>query len=229
MADTPDFQFLRKVPVDLSRYLPAFLSHDPAFSDALNVLSKEHESQRLALIDTAKQAFVETATWGLESWEQMLGIPTNTKLRYTDRRQTIRQKLQGADTVTKEFLTKLLNLYLADRQGDVIDYPEKYEVIFRYHGGQVFDYTNLRTAIRTYLPAHLGYKLSTLTQAKSGLKCFGIARQHNVVKLKVQSVATTTVQPTSLRAVVFISHSRKVTKIQGGITNGNISEFNPDV
>lgn len=57
--------FLRNEPVNLSRYLPAFLLSDKSLKAMLDSCSMEHEKQRLLLDDISKQFYVQTATWGL--------------------------------------------------------------------------------------------------------------------------------------------------------------------
>lgn len=168
-----DFKFLRVNPVNLARYLPAFLYKDPHFTAVQKALQEEHENQRLALIDIAKQFFVATATWGLDDWEKFLGIGTDTSMTENFRRERIINKINANDTVTAVFLTNLLNQYLYDGSGTVNDIPNKYLVEFLYHGGQVTSYETLRKAIRTYLPAHLGYKLITITQGNTELHSGG--------------------------------------------------------
>lgn len=158
-----DFNFLRVLPVDLKRYLPQFLEQDPTFAETMESLSKEHEKQRLALMDITKQFFVTTATWGLDDWEDFLGITTDTNKTADARRQAIIQKINGNNVVTLEFLTRLVNMYVADGQAFIIDHPETYNIDILYHGGQVLDYKALETAVHTYIPAHLGFKLITYT------------------------------------------------------------------
>lgn len=130
-----DFNFLRVLPVDLKRYLPQFLEQDPTFAETMESLSKEHEKQRLALMDITKQFFVTTATWGLDDWEDFLGITTDTNKTADARRQAIIQKINGNNVVTLDFLTTLVNMYVADGQAFIIDHPETYNVDILYHGG----------------------------------------------------------------------------------------------
>lgn len=158
-----DFNFLRVLPVDLKRYLPQFLEHDPTFAATMESLSKEHEKQRLALMDITKQFFVTTATWGLDDWEDFLGITTDTNKTADARRQAIIQKINGNNVVTLEFLTRLVNMYVVDKQAFIIDHPETYSIDILYHGGQIQDYNALDTAINTYIPSHIGFKLITYT------------------------------------------------------------------
>lgn len=159
------FNFLRVIPVDLKRYLPQFLEHDPTFAATLESLSKEHEKQRLTLMDITKQFFVKTATWGLSDWEEFVGLEHNPVDTVQTRRNKILMKLAGADSVTVPFLTRLVNLYVADSQAVVIDHPDTYSIEILYHGGQIMNYAKLRDAVNIYIPAHIGYKLVTITQA----------------------------------------------------------------
>ena len=66
-----DFQFLRLDKPDVLRYLPKFLAQDKHFKLIQDACSMEHEKQRQALIDLAKQFYVDSATWGLTAWEKI--------------------------------------------------------------------------------------------------------------------------------------------------------------
>ena len=155
--------FIRDDKVNLSKYLPAFLTKDPEFAAKLAAESAAHEEVRQNLDDILKQFFVTTATWGLDDWEDFLGITTDTNKTADARRQAIIQKINGNNVVTLEFLTRLVNMYVADGQAFIVDHPETYNVDILYHGGQVLDYKALETAVHTYIPAHLGFKLITYT------------------------------------------------------------------
>ena len=66
-----DFLFLRLEKVNVMRYLPKFLAGDMSFKDVQDTFSTEHERYRLLLPEITKQFFIETATWGLPSWEDV--------------------------------------------------------------------------------------------------------------------------------------------------------------
>lgn len=112
---------------------------------------------RKTLIDICNQLFVSTATWGLNRWEKFLDIPTDYTQAYESRRQKILRKLQGSQTVTLEFLTKLVNLYVADSQAVVIDHPDTYSIEILYHGGQIMNYAKLRDAVNIYIPDKINH------------------------------------------------------------------------
>lgn len=208
--------FIRKGPVDLSRYLPEYLAKDPIFSALLKAESAEHELQRADMEKLLEQFFVETATSTLEKWETFLGIDVNKKLRDEDRRKAILDKIKGTQTVTINFMTRLVNTYIADGQAEVVDLPADYSIKIYYHGGQVTDYNKLHQAIKTYIPAHIGYTLSTITRAKRQLHCSARIREHNVIKIKTRTDASTSVQPGTLHVKMKIIHSYSHIKIRGG-------------
>lgn len=209
--------FIRKDKVNIARYLPEYLLNDPVFLAMLKAESNEHELQREDLETLLEQFFVTTATESLSKWESFLGIDVDEKKRDEDRRNVIIAKIRGTQTVTLDFMTRLVNTYIADGKAEVVDLPADYSIKIYYHGGQVTDYDKLHQAIKTYIPAHIGYKLSTITRVKRQLHCSARIREHNVIKIKTRTDASTSVQPGTLHAKMKIIHSYSHIKIRGGI------------
>ena len=137
-------EWMRQDAVDISQYLPAFLSRSPHFKSTNDADSKEHDTIRIAIQDVLDQCYVASATWGLERWEELVGITTDTTLDINIRRQNVLSKLQNPESVTKVFLTNLVNRYIADKAGFIMSYPPEYRIEILYHGGQVLDYEKLR-------------------------------------------------------------------------------------
>lgn len=210
-----DFNFLRVMPADLKRYLPQFLEHDPTFAATMESLSKEHEKQRLALRDITKQFFVTTATWGLDDWEDFLGITTDTNKTVDARRQAIIQKINGNNVVTLEFLTRLVNTYVADGQAFIIDRPGTYSIDILYHGGQVLDYQALRTSVTTYIPAHLGFKLITYTTGTLIHHGAGTVQTYTKTAVGMVSGYTISVKDMAQYTAGAVVHHYKKTSIGG--------------
>ncbi len=218
--------FIRKDKVNIARYLPEYLLNDPVFLAMLKAESNEHELQREDLETLLEQFFVTTATESLSKWESFLGIDVDEKKRDEDRRNVIIAKIRGTQTVTLDFMTRLVNTYIADGKAEVVDLPADYSIKIYYHGGQVTDYDKLHQAIKTYIPAHIGYKLSTITRANRQLHCSARIREHNVIKIKTRTDARTSVQPGTLHVRMKIIHSYSHIKIRGGVlTNGTISRY----
>lgn len=183
----------------------------------LKAESNEHELQREDLETLLEQFFVTTATESLSKWENFLGIDVDEKKRDEDRRNVIIAKIRGTQTVTLDFMTRLVNTYVADGKAEVVALPADYSIKIYYHGGQVTDYDKLHQAIKTYIPAHIGYKLSTITRVKRQLHCSARIREHNVIKIKTRTDASTSVQPGTLHVKMKIIHSYSHIKIRGGI------------
>lgn len=154
---TPDFQFLRTEPVDLRRYLPVFLYLSPEFKTIQDSLQKEHERQRLAQIDVAKQFHAETATWGMASWERMLGINVDTSVDLETRRASVLAKMGKPPTVTPAFLTRMINLFTTVAATQIVEHPFEYTVDIYLPDSGTRDFTKIDEAVNTYLPAHLGH------------------------------------------------------------------------
>ncbi|MDM0400557.1 DUF2313 domain-containing protein, partial [Clostridioides difficile] len=75
-------------------YLPSFANNeiDIQIQEAL-------ENELLTLIDEKddllEQFFIDTATWGLDDWENLLSIKVNYKLDFDTRRSNIKAKMRG--------------------------------------------------------------------------------------------------------------------------------------
>lgn len=154
---TPDFQFLRTEPVALKRYLPVFLYLSQEFKAIQDALGKEHERQRQAQIDVAKQFHAETATWGMASWERMLGINVDTSVDLETRRASVLAKMGKPPTVTPAFLTRMINLFTTVAATQIVEHPSEYTVDIYLPDSGTHDFTKIDEAVNTYLPAHLGH------------------------------------------------------------------------
>ncbi len=216
MADAPDFRLLRNTKVDLSRYLPAFLFRDTAFGDALNTLSYEHELQRLTLADAAKQAFVQTATWGLDDWEEFVGLEHAQVDTVQTRRNKILIKLAGTESVTVSSLEVLINQYILDKSGAVIDHPETYSADFNIPLVDKASLLGIAKDVRTYIPAHIGqvYKAHADTNAENH-----IAMLKSTVKtIDVYPAAVEKIGPESTFYVAMaMTMTERLTLYIGGI------------
>ena len=147
------FNFLRVIPVDLKRYLPQFLEHDPTFAATLESLSKEHEKQRLTLMDITKQFFVKTATWGLSDWDEFLDLKPDAGDSDEKRRKSILVALQGAQTTTITRVNDIINAY---GTGFVEEHNDQYFFIIYTSTTDKASLEEMKKKIEIYKPAHLG-------------------------------------------------------------------------
>ena len=152
------FRFLRSpdYKTDVNYYLPKFLTNDHAFSETQRVLSWEHEQYRLKVIDFAKQFHPQTATWGLNVWEEELGLPTDLSLDLELRRAKVMAKLLGASPMTVANTNKLVNLFTDDGKAYVDELPEDgtLKIIIPSKNAYIDE---MRESLDEMLPAHLVY------------------------------------------------------------------------
>lgn len=144
--------------VDILRHLPEFLKKDEQFKGTNDADSDEHDKMRLALQDLLDQLFVESATWGLSRWEELLAIGNAKEKNDEERRKEIIRKLKKPESVTVEFLEKLINLYIQDKSGKITQHPKDYSVEMRFNSVSREALASIMHGMKTYLPAHLGLK-----------------------------------------------------------------------
>ena len=149
--------WLRNEAVNILRYLPDFIAKDAGFKAVGDCLSEEHERQRLAVQDIFNQFFIQTATWGLTKWEELLEIYPRPAATYEERRRSIMLRLQAAQVSTKVFMERLVRRYTTDRQVMIEEHNNEcyFDIIM---DGVILDKLGLLEALDIYSPAHLGYK-----------------------------------------------------------------------
>lgn len=202
--------------VDILAYLPKFLQKSPLFKGTNDADNREHETIRLDLQDLLNQFFIKSATWGLGRWEDLVGIKTDTTKSLESRRDAVIAKLQNPESVTETFLTNLINRYIADKAGYIISYPSEYRIEVLYHGGQVLDYEKLRQSINTYIPAHIGYKLVTITNGLLEVYAAGTVQCaiENVIDMSTEYELT--IDDSTLHNAGAVIHNYKYLSISGG-------------
>lgn len=153
------FMFLRKVPVDLSRYLPYFLYNDEVFSKVQAALNREHESYRLKLQHLSQQLYHQTAdSEGLKDWELFLKIP-NLKGYDTElRRSVVATKLLRNTPMTVANTKKLMLEFAPYGEIDIEELGENKLKLIINNGNFIWD--ELLAALWEWLPAHLIFSFS---------------------------------------------------------------------
>ena len=152
------FNFLRKNPVELSRYLPRWLYADETFSKIQGALNEEHEKYRLQLIENAKQFYVQTAdSEGLKDWERLLKITTKKEAATNLRRSLVTVKRRGGEVLTIENTKKLMREFLRFQSTETevgIEELGENKLKLIVNNGD-FHWEELLQALWDMLPAHL--------------------------------------------------------------------------
>ena len=150
--------WFRQNKVNILKYLPYFLFKDKEYKNTGDACSKEHERIRFLIKDCLNQFFVETATWGSDLWEQFLGLPIDKNTDYKTRRAKILSRMNNRQNVTLSFVNYLINLFVADKTGYAVEYPEKYLLEIMLPDNRVTDFKALEDILDIYIPAHIGWK-----------------------------------------------------------------------
>jgi len=141
---------------EMMTYLPAFYATSRIMSSSIDSQGVEMDSFWQALDETLAQYFVTTATWGLDQWEQELGIPTELAKPVDQRRSVILSKIRGIGSVTIGLIKSVAEAYDGGTV-DVTVQPELYQFTVKFIDtlGIPPNLDDLKEAIEEIKPAHL--------------------------------------------------------------------------
>lgn len=136
-------------------YLPKYERTSEVFRQLIASQAKEIYQLLLELESIEKQLFVATADWGLDFWEEFLGL---SKEVLTDeaRRERMLLKLISKMPATLSNTEKLASRIINKQVKIVEDYENQSILIKSYENGIPEDSLYLYTYIRDFIPAHLG-------------------------------------------------------------------------
>ncbi len=137
-------------------YIPAFIANQEPIKSVLTSVGQTTGTMMVDVKDVLAQCFVDTATWGLKSWEQYLEISVNESKTLSYRRSVIKAKLRGAGTTTKAKVQETAESF---ENGDVevILVPAENKVQIKFTGiyGTPPNIDDFDKAINQIIPAHL--------------------------------------------------------------------------
>lgn len=141
---------------EMLSFLPDYYATSRVMRSIMQAQSAELDSLYEALDEIMNQYFVQTAIWGLEIWEQELGIQTDKAKPIDQRRSVILSKLRGIGTVTISLIKSIAEAY----DGGTVDVTEvpkeyKFKVTFVDTRGVPPNIDDLKAAIEEIKPAHL--------------------------------------------------------------------------
>lgn len=114
------------------------------------------------IVETLKQCFVETATWGLDYWEDMLFLPRGTGKAYDERRSIIYARMRATRTTTVEVVKELASAFFRPENVIITEHNENYYFNIEFENIEV-DTVKLQDVIdvlEIYKPAHLNYSFA---------------------------------------------------------------------
>lgn len=109
--------------------------------------------------DTLKQCFVETATWGLDYWEDMLFLPRVTGKTYDERRSIIYTRMRATRTTTVEVVKELASAFFSPENVTVTEHNSNYSFNIEFENIKVSTakLQDVINVLEIYKPAHLNY------------------------------------------------------------------------
>lgn len=141
---------------EMLTYLPRYYETSRVVGSIIHAQGLEFERLRQSIDEVFNQFFVNTATWGLEKWEQELAITPAAGKPEDQRRAVIRSKIRGIGNVTLNLIDTVADSYDGGKV-DVIKQPELYQFTVKFVDtkGIPPNLHDLKAVIEEIKPAHL--------------------------------------------------------------------------
>ena len=157
--------------MSLINKLPSFYENNITKS-IQNSLDIESSSINENLEELLKQFFVNSATYGLDNWESMLGISKN-KFDYTTRRENIKAKMRSRGTTSIDVIKNICEAYSYGEVEIIVNHSD-YSFVIKFVGSigipQAFD--ELDKTIENIKPCHLAHSYEFTYNAHNKLSKF---------------------------------------------------------
>ncbi|MFW2500399.1 YmfQ family protein [Clostridium diolis] len=157
--NTPTKEDLEKYFVDLTKYVPLFIWEN---NDIMQAIYKSQGDELGSLLycleDLQKQFYIDTATWGIDLWEEEYGITTNLNYSYEQRREVVKAKKRGQGTCTIALIKSVAEAF-SGGEVNVIENTGHYTFTIQFVGvkGIPKNMQGLKNALDNIKPAHLLY------------------------------------------------------------------------
>jgi hypothetical protein len=150
-----------KRETDLLDYLPSFYYNSDIVKAFVESNSIEVDTLKAYVDDLVKNLYVKTATWGLDLFEEELGLVTDKSISYEERRERILAKKRGNGTTTKAMIKNTAEAF-SGGEVEVIENFNDYSFVVKFVGvkGIPKNLTLFKNMIEEIKPAHLNYELA---------------------------------------------------------------------
>ena len=150
-----------KREADLLDYLPSFYHNSNIIKSFIDSNSIEANILKDYVEDLNNNLYVKTATWGLDLFEEELGLTTDKSISYEERRERILAKKRGNGTTTKAMIKNTAEAF-SGGEVEVIENFNDYSFVVKFVGikGIPKNLTLFKNMIEEIKPAHLDYELA---------------------------------------------------------------------
>ena len=153
--------------------LPGFYANCSQTTDLQNAFGMALDAAQAARDDCLLQLDVNTATWGLDLWEEAYGIKKDAGKSYAFRRSRILSKMRGTGTVTALMIKNVAESFV-NGEVAVDEHPDQYRFDIRFVGtrGIPPNLNDLKAALEDIKPAHLAVSYIILYRTYGDLKAY---------------------------------------------------------
>lgn len=143
---------------ELKSYMPPYLLDSNVLQQIFNAIGPELDNFNISKEDLFAQCFIDTATWGLDLWDQFAGTQTR-QLDINERRNVIKVKLMTRPPCTKSTLLYILKNLTDDAEINENYAEYSFDVILKTKSllGSKLNY--IMEQLDLIKPAHLDYKI----------------------------------------------------------------------
>ena len=147
--------------INLLDYLPSFYHNSNIVKSFIDSNSIEANILKDYVEDLNNNLYVKTATWGLDLFEEELGLATDESISYEERRERILAKKRGNGTTTKAMIKNTAEAF-SGGEVEVIENFNDYSFVVKFVGvkGIPKNLTLFKNMIEEIKPAHLNYELA---------------------------------------------------------------------
>ena len=162
-----------EIYIDLIPLVPPFITelaemHELYAAQGYGVGQLRHD-----LEDVVGQCFIMTATWGLERWEKVFGVPADPSLSYERRREVLVAKLRGQGTTTVQMVRKAAAAFSGGEVEVTEDSPHHFFTVhFTGTKGIPRNMQGFISMLEEIKPAHLAYEFKYWLTTWDELKNF---------------------------------------------------------
>lgn len=176
----------------LINMLPHYYAGAEEVLQLQNAFENVSEQLHADILDLLKQLYVETATWGLEYWENYLGLSSDRDEPIANRRGRVKTVLRGQGTITKDILKNVCESFV-NGEVEIIELSADYLFKIKFVGeiGIPGNIEYIRETINKIKPAHLAFEFIYLYNTHEDLSKFTNAHlsayTHNQLRNEVVS------------------------------------------
>lgn len=149
------------------------------------VMGMEMDDAKTLFEELKRQAFVDSATWGLCYWEEKYGLAGNESLSVEERRKRVKEQQQLRYSMNPERMKQVAELAC----GKEVEVSEPGPYVFRLTviirgSDSNFNEEKLREKIRQIKPAHLACQIVTERPVTGAVYIGAAMQQAETVKIR---------------------------------------------